>query len=450
MDTFGDIFEKAFVKQYTLSVKLARIIARKYIKLGYISEANTKLAIKIIHSQLENLETSGELLTSLGNGKLTITIDDDLLVPLYAGHFSKGTAEISNEDIELEEKLSGEVAQSMMTSFFNRTKDTLTIEWKNVSPQKIISIKNERTKFASKLREKWGEALDALDLLIDLCTDLGRVFNTTYRTEAVQQKDRKFDALIRIHARSCQVAKEIHTLLCAGFADGANARWRTLYELAVTADFLAEHSNITSERYLLHCDIEEYKLMESFQESAKKFGWSSIPKRNINAARKRSEWLIKQYGKTYESDYGWASPDIDANKVTFADLEAAIKRDNFKSPFKMSHKYVHASSYGTIYPLSASPVHNYLVVGRSIFGLNGPGQQTAQAICSVTGTLLTSKSQISNIISITALIPFRDEVWQKFDEVETRIRENLKRRKIKKIQISKLDADRFKFIFWRI
>ena len=48
----------------------------------------------------------------------------------------------------------------------------------------------------------------------------------------------------RLHARACQIAREVLTLLYAGFAEGAMARWRALHELAV----LSQNSTLVLRR----------------------------------------------------------------------------------------------------------------------------------------------------------------------------------------------------------
>ena len=111
--------------------------------------------------------------------------------------------------------------------------------------QKLLNNAKERLAISGigseRVCEIWGEAIDRLDMLIDLCMEEGARFNDLFREEAAQTDDFVFDALTRLHARGCQVGFEILALLKNGFADGAHARWRTLHELAVVAMFLAGH-----------------------------------------------------------------------------------------------------------------------------------------------------------------------------------------------------------------
>lgn len=95
-----------------------------------------------------------------------------------------------------------------------------------------------REGFEHRLHAKWYTALGFLEFFILLNQNLGRARNHYYRETAAENDDYVFDALTRLHARGCQVSREILTLLKSGYADGADARWRSLHELATTAFFI--------------------------------------------------------------------------------------------------------------------------------------------------------------------------------------------------------------------
>ena len=59
-----------------------------------------------------------------------------------------------------------------------------------------------------------------------------------------------------LQRRGCQVSADIVTRLAAGFADGAMARWRTLFEIAVIVDILHGADDATAERYMDHSDVD--------------------------------------------------------------------------------------------------------------------------------------------------------------------------------------------------
>jgi hypothetical protein len=75
------------------------------------------------------------------------------------------------------------------------------------------------------------------------------------------------EAIRRIYGRGCHLAAEICHLLRGGYADGAEARWRTLYELEVISKFICIAGDDTAERYLYYPSVE----MEIFYRSAKQY-----------------------------------------------------------------------------------------------------------------------------------------------------------------------------------
>ncbi len=438
MVSFDDLIQE-LVKSHGLSMIFSQIFLKKYIELGYISEEDALSAFESILAQLDELEASDGILNVLKDGTLSISLDESIVAPCYADQDINEVMTISVNDLEQGQEQFTEILPKVIDSMIKGATAELSDQWKNATTQELSRIKAERTDFADTVYASWGKALDALEVLIDLCVHLGNTFYAEYSAQARTEGNIKFEALSRIHARSSKVASEIHTLLSSGFADGANARWRTLHELAVIAGFLAKYGNDASERYLLHSQVEEYQLMKDFQQSAKKQGWPLIPQHKIAAAKKQVDSLKVKYGKAFGADYGWASHEIGKQHVKFVDIQTVAERDEFKPPYKMSHKYVHASSYGTIFPLGADPYHDYLIAGGSIFGLYEPGRQTTQAICLVTGILLRTLNSIEDFVSIGALIQMRDEVWKQFDAAETQVTKSVKRGKIRKIRPLILD-----------
>lgn len=90
-----------------------------------------------------------------------------------------------------------------------------------------------KAEFEQGINNRWGKPLELLERFIIWSNETGQSINEEHRFEAAQDQDFVFDALVRLHARATQVAMEIHYLLTAGFADGAFARWRSLYELSI-------------------------------------------------------------------------------------------------------------------------------------------------------------------------------------------------------------------------
>ena len=72
-----------------------------------------------------------------------------------------------------------------------------------------------------------------------------------------------FEVLLRLHARGIQISKEILVLFRNGYADGAFARWRTLYELSIVGLFISKHGNQIAKQYKDYASVETFKELET-------------------------------------------------------------------------------------------------------------------------------------------------------------------------------------------
>lgn len=56
-------------------------------------------------------------------------------------------------------------------------------------------------------------------------------------------------SLRQIYTRGCQVYYEVIVLVANGLANGAWARWRTLYELSIMAEFISENGEKAAKKF---------------------------------------------------------------------------------------------------------------------------------------------------------------------------------------------------------
>jgi len=96
-----------------------------------------------------------------------------------------------------------------------------------------------------------------------------------------------------LHAHSSLISREIFTLLCNGYASGAEARWRSLYETTVIVFFIAEHDRDVAEKYLLHEKIETYKGMEQYNKYAEKLNGNPFSEKEVKQAKEIKDNLCK-------------------------------------------------------------------------------------------------------------------------------------------------------------
>jgi hypothetical protein len=87
-------------------------------------------------------------------------------------------------------------------------------------------------------RRDWGAAFDAYTRVATYATQFGSDLALDLHAHLESEHPHLVNVMARLHASACLVAFEILTLLQAGHAQAALARWRTLHETAVTALFI--------------------------------------------------------------------------------------------------------------------------------------------------------------------------------------------------------------------
>ncbi len=259
--------------------------------------------------------------------------------------------------------------------------------------------------------QKWNEPLRLLDLLIVLAGQFGTDF---YRERIATVEDGGerllLTVLTELHARACQISSAIHLLLRSGYADDAHARWRTLHEISVIANFVKDGGASLAERYQEHGTIQRCKELRAFRERSQLFG--NEPEWTVadHWFEERYELLIQKYGSSFKEDYGWAADALGKKKPTFRDIENNVKIADtvpmalMRAQYRMASANVHASAHGTQFRLGLGKHSSTgILFGPSIQGLGDPGFATANALCETALTLLQTRSNEDDVVRISIL-----------------------------------------------
>ena len=192
--------------------------------------------------------------------------------------------------------------------------------------------------------EIWGSAFSLYAFYIDSVSSF-RESLVQYLTEYCKIDDnaeglKVFTVLTYINGRALQVANEILLLLRNGYADGAYARFRTLYELSVIAHFINSHGDEFAQAYM------DY--------DGNRYGWAAAAFPN------------------------YKNPE----KIRFNEIEknCGVDVSSWKSEYRLSNKLVHASSQGTFSRLSAIYSTNEILIGPSDGGIEVPATNSLQAL----------------------------------------------------------------------
>jgi hypothetical protein len=305
----------------------------------------------------------------------------------------------------------------MRDEFFELGKEVAAI-WIDTMPAAVADYGSTRTGFEARLRHVWGPALDRLNALIIAAQEAGSAY--VVEEHRARRYDVLDEALARCHARSCMIASEIAVLLEAGYPSGAQARWRSLHELAVTSFFLLEHGPDLAERYLLHDVIEHQRALAEHRRHAVALGVAPPTAGEEAEIARQAAALVTRFGPTFKARYGWAAAAIGNADPTFAQIEAATKMEHLRPFVRMSGHAIHAGPTGLYDDLGAEASRGEILLsGASNTGLFRPGAGAAISILQATVALLNASGSAEGLLMVAAMRAFTDETTEAFDRCAT-------------------------------
>jgi hypothetical protein len=269
-------------------------------------------------------------------------------------------------------------------------------------------------------------------MLLTSCRELGQETATRLQKSRSRKNRVLRSLLVRLHARACQITAEIITLMENGFADGAMARWRTLYEVGVVATVIADAGEALARQYIEHEVVESKLAMEEYARCHVGLRFKPFPARERRRVERAFAAAVKAHGADFGRPYGWAAAHLKKKKVTFRDLEDAAQRSPMRSYYKMASYNVHADTSKSIFfRLGVIGDQSIIVAGATDAGFTEPAQNAAIALVQITALLLQDRiSNLDAMIQLQALIMIRDEI----PDVFVRVAHKLKRDHAKLLQ----------------
>ena len=272
--------------------------------------------------------------------------------------------------------------------------------------------------FSKQLRTRWREPLSQLEQFIVVATELGQTVNSRLRSWQPCPDPYLVEAQTRLHARACQTAREVLTLLSAGFAEGAMARWRALHEAAVVSMFIGQDEEL-AERYCLHDAVESLRIAQQYRQHTVKLNLEALTDAEVAALEKRVDGLVQRFGENYKQTYGWASGRL-GKGVNLARIEGNISLDHLRPYYKLASHSVHAGPKGVFFRLGLGDDHqsHVLLAGHSSIGLSQPGQNTAISLGQITLSLSTLHPTLDSLMVSKAVLRLGDRTMHSFASVE--------------------------------
>ena len=281
----------------------------------------------------------------------------------------------------------------------------------NKNSKKMLREQRKHQKlFEKRLYEKWEKPLDRLECLIKVSLESGEEQKNKLSNIIDDGNNYKFDALVKIHARALQISNENLILLKSGYADGANARWRTLHELAVISFFLKNNNNEVSKRYLEHEIVKQSREAKDYGTHYKKLGYPPLIMSEVDDINRQLDELCEKYGDQFKGDYGWIPRSVLKNR-TFRSLEEFMELDKFRPHYNSASNSVHGGAKG-FYRLGllADDQGKLLLASASNYGLAGPIENTAISLLYINICLLNLEPDFESIMQMQIMSSYVDEI----------------------------------------
>jgi hypothetical protein len=286
----------------------------------------------------------------------------------------------------------------------------------------------ERVAFEARLYSTWRKPFNLFEVFIEMESDLGEKCIKQLRKRRSKKNKNLANALIRLHAKTCLVSREIAALIRAGYADGAHARWRSLYESVVTMSFLVDQGDAMAKAYLDHELIQKAANLRAHQYVASKINERLPSKQEMRRIERQRARLKSKYENVFDKPYGWAASAFSGREPKFSDIEEKSNFGHWRPYYKLASQSVHAQSHGLYFRLGLAhePQANLLLANASDFGFADPAIGTVINLHTATAILYTLLPvDPDNLLALKTMDLFQLEIQKAFAGKQSELRKSV-------------------------
>lgn len=290
---------------------------------------------------------------------------------------------------EILEKFDNIDLNNFIAESYNKISERNMNTMKNTMHEAVMRFRADSQEFLARQDQKWCNAFvasEAMYLMILESAELYVEYVNELEDNEIKPKQYTFTAMLHIHGRALQEFLEIIVLMKNGLADGAYARWRSMYELFIISSFITENGEKVAKAY-----IDSYEADDNYE-------W----------ARSSGKFSTK---KKY---------------ITFNDIQRTTKINthNWKEEYKLANKIIHPSSQGTFARLSNFGEEDIIPVGRSDYGITTPAEHSAISISQITIIFYSIFPYGDGLIAMQNINEWVDVVREEYFKAHDEIFEN--------------------------
>lgn len=285
----------------------------------------------------------------------------------------------SKEEIE-EITLSDTISKAVSELLTQVSDDSVTFIEK-IMYEKVFVERAYADEFFARQNQKWGKAFVTSDAMY-ICVLESAESYTRYVDEAHDQEvSFMYYALRNIHARALQIYLEIVCLIKNGFADGAYARWRSMYELSIISSFIKKYGENVAKSYVQAADSDD------------RYEWARVAK------------CFSKYSKD--------------RHVTFNAIQnkCELATQEWKKEYDFVNKLVHASPQGTMYRLGGD-TSVALPVGRTDWGMSISAIHAAVSLSQITADFFTVFPHGDSAVAMLTFHKWVEKIAEYYKTVE--------------------------------
>lgn len=323
-------------------------------------------------------------------------MSDENLYDVFEVMLSELLSEIPNDDPKSDQKIEA-ICQLVVANGAAYCKEIFSI----AKSKNLKAIRNDTRKFEKRNQNRWAPAIDHLEGLYNWAIEICDVHHQYLvdvegRNSAINNPMNQ--VLGHVVGKGLVAVGEIIVLIKAGYADGAFARWRSLHELAVTAQYVAKSGETEANLYLASFAFQARRALRQTIELS---GIEQVPDSEKSEADAHCETAQILIGRKIANDRDGEWPKI-AGFNSFYDLEKSLKLDLFRPVYKLASSYIHSGPQDLQSFLgnqeSQTPT---MLVGPSSSGMVVPLVYTSLSLVYLISSLLSRHQKVDfNILTL--------------------------------------------------
>ena len=313
-----------------------------------------------------------------------------------------------------------------------KTSSVLRDELKKRMPSMLKDRRRMQGGFHGRLRRTWGRALDLYYAVVVASSEFGETLLSIASADTPDLDKPVIAVLADLHAQAVRVALEVHVLLDAGLPIGAQARARTIHELAVAACVISEHARTgIATRYHEHHVIDRSRDAAEYTKHHADLGYEPLDAADLATILSARDAAIAKYGKVFANRYGWAAPTLGNDQTRrFEDLERLAGLSHLRPFYLWACHGVHAGSRGSVLNQVDFRGQHVRMAGHTNAGLADPGHQSLISLQQVTAALVARRTYtptVDDLVQVRAIMGLISEAGDEFLQAHARL-ESLERR----------------------